>query len=312
MRDSRCGGWGVVRARRHDVSVTGLAIALALLAALLFAIASAVQQLAASQVPDESSAGLTLIRVLMRRRLWWAGIVCDFSSYFVQAAALGFGSLVLVQPLLVTSLLMALPLSARWGGRRLSGSDWVWASVLAAALAVFVVTGGSSAGLDRAGAARWLPTGIVLGVLLVGCFAVAGMRRAYRPVAFAAATALLYGLLAALTKSVVSLLPGGPAAVLGGWETYALVLAAVAGTVTQQSAYQAGGLGASLPTITVGEPVVAVVLGIAVLDERLPGGVSQWVLVAGLGLVMATATAALARSAARPVSQPATQPEPAT
>jgi drug/metabolite transporter (DMT)-like permease len=287
------------------VAVTGIAAALALLAALLFAIASAVQQRAASQVPDDSSAGLTLIRILVRRRLWWAGIVFDFSSYFAQAAALGFGSLVLVQPLLVTSLLMALPLSARWGGRRLSRSDWVWACLLAVALAVFVVTGESTAGLDRAGAARWVPTGIVLGVLLAGCLGVAGVRRGYRPVAFAAATALLYGLLAALTKSVVSLLPGGPRAVLGGWETYALVAAAVAGTLTQQSAYQAGGLAASLPTITVGEPVVAVVLGIAVLGERLPGGVPQWTLVAGLGIVMATATAALARSAARPVGQPA-------
>lgn len=284
---------------------------MALLSALLFAIASAAQQRAASRVPDDSAAGLRLIRILVRRRLWWIGLVCDFSSYFVQAAALGFGSLVLVQPLLVTSLLMALPLSARWGGRRLSRSDWGWASLLAAALAVFVVTGESTAGLDRAGAASWIPTGIVLGVLLAGCLVVAGVRRAYRPVAFAAATALFYGLLAALTKSVVSLVPAGPAAVLGGWETYALAFAAIAGTLTQQSAYQAGGLAASLPTITVGEPVVAVVLGIAVLGERLPGGVSRWVLVAALGLVMATATAALARSAAKPV-EPAAQAAPVT
>ena len=289
--------------------MTAIATALALLAALLFAIASAVQQRTASQVPDSGAVGLRLIRVLLRRRLSWVGMACDFGSYFAQAAALGLGSLVLVQPLLVTSLLMALPLSARWGGRRLSRSDWVWASLLAVALAVFVVTGESTAGLDRAGAARWVPAGIVLGVLLAGCLGVAGVRRAYRPVALAAATALLYGLLAALTKSVVSLVPGGPSAVLGGWETYALVASAIAGTLTQQSAYQAGGLAASLPTITVGEPVVAVVLGIAVLSERLPGGVSQWVLVAGLGAVMATATAALARSAARPVDRPGAQAE---
>lgn len=283
-------------------------MALALLAAALFAVASAMQQRAASQVPDHSSNGLALIRVLVRRRLWWLGLVCDFGSYLVQAAALGVGSLVLVQPLLVTSLLMALPLSARWGGRRLSRSDWWWASLLAGALAVFVVTGQSSAGLDRAGATRWLSTGLVLGMLLAGCLGVAGIRRGYRPVAFAAATALLYGVLAALTKSVVSLLPGGPAAVLGGWETYALVAAAVAGTMTQQSAYQAGGLAASLPTITVGEPVVAVVLGIAVLGERLPGGVSRWVLVVGLGIVMAAATAVLARSAARTAAEAVAAP----
>jgi phosphohistidine phosphatase len=47
---------------------------------------------------------------------------------------------------------------------------------LAAALALFVVTGESTAGLDRAGAAQWLPAGIALGVLLAGCLGVTGMR----------------------------------------------------------------------------------------------------------------------------------------
>ena len=294
-------GW----AHRHDVPVTGLAAALALLAALFFAVASAAQQRAASRVSDDSSEGLGLIKVLVRRPLWWVGTLCDVGGYLAQAAALGFGSLLLVQPLLVATLLMALPLSARWAGRRLRRSDWVWAVLLAAALAVFVVTGEPTAGLDRAGAGRWLPAGIVLTTLLAGCLLVAGIRRQYRAVALAAATALLYGLLAALTKAVVSLLAGGPLAVLTGWETYALAAAAVVGTVLQQSAFQAGGLAASLPTITVGEPVVAVAIGIAVLDEQLRSGGAEWVLIGGLAAVMVAATAALAHSAARNAPLPA-------
>ena len=44
---------------------------------------------------------------------------------------------------------------------------------------------------------------------------------------------------------------------------------ATAGTVLQQSAFHAGALQASVPTMIVLEPVVAVLLGILVLGEQL-------------------------------------------
>jgi drug/metabolite transporter (DMT)-like permease len=121
--------------------VTGLAAALALVAAVLFAVASAVQQGAAADVPPEQARGVRLLLVLLRRPRWWAGTGSDAAGYAAQAAALGLGSLLLVQPLLVTTLLFALPLSARWAQRPMRRSDWGWAVVLAGALAVFVVSG---------------------------------------------------------------------------------------------------------------------------------------------------------------------------
>ena len=50
---------------------------------------------------------------------------------------------------------------------------------------------------------------------------------------------------------------------------YLLVLVATTGTVLQQSAFHAGALQASVPTMIVLEPVVAVLLGILVLGEQL-------------------------------------------
>jgi hypothetical protein len=97
---------------------------------------------------------------------------------------------------------------------------------------------------------------------------------------------------------VVSLLDDGPLALVTAWETPALVLAAVGGTLASQSAFQAGGLGASLPIITVGEPLVGVTLGAAVLDEQVRVDGAEWLLFAVLVVAMVTATAALARSAA--------------
>ncbi|MGE0027860.1 MAG: DMT family transporter, partial [Thermoleophilia bacterium] len=96
-----------------------LAGIVALGAAVLFALASVLQQRAASEVSDADAHGTGLIRKLVRRPLWLAGTATDTLGYVAQAAALGLGSLVLVQPLLATYLLFALPLGAWMAKRRL-------------------------------------------------------------------------------------------------------------------------------------------------------------------------------------------------
>lgn len=279
--------------------MTVLAAVLALVAAVLFAVATVAQQHSAATVPDAEARGLGLMRVLVRRPVWWLGLVGDVGGYVVQAAALGFGSLLLVQPLLVTTLLFALPLGARWGGRRLARSDVGWAVLLAVALAVFVVSGNPTDGIDRADLREWLPVGsVLLGLLVVALVAATRTRGPVRAVLLAGATALCYGVAAALTKGVVDTLGDGLVPFLTSWETYGLVAVSVLGTVTQQSAFQAGQLGASLPTMIVGEPLVAVAIGVLVLQEELRADGAEWVLIGALVVVMVVAAVALARSSA--------------
>jgi drug/metabolite transporter (DMT)-like permease len=221
-------------------------------------------------------------------------------GYVAQAAALGVGSLVLVQPLLVTTLLFALPLGARSAHRRLSRADWAWALLLAGALAVFVVSGEPTAGAARAGLREWLPAAVVLGLLEVGCLVGAATRRGTtRALLLAVAAGIAFGVGAALTKGVVSLLDDGIVALLASWETYVLSVAMVGGTFLQQSAFQAGDLAASLPAVTVAEPVVAIALGIGVLGEQVRADGAEWALIALVGVLMVAATLGLARSSAR-------------
>ncbi len=286
--------------------MTWLAAVLALVAAALLAVASVAQQRAAATVPDDAARGLGLIRALVRRRMWWFGVLGDGGGYVAQAAALGVGSVLLVQPLLVTTLLFALPLSARWAGRRPARAELGWAALLGLSLAVFVVSGNPTEGVDRAPLPDWLPVGIALAALLAVALLVAARARgALRAAMLAAATAVCYGLAAALTKGVIGEFDAGPVAVLTSWELYLLIAASVAGTLLQQSAFQAGGLGASLPTMTVGEPVVAVVIGMTVLQEQLRADGAEWVLIGVLVVAMTAATIALARSAAVPAGHAA-------
>jgi drug/metabolite transporter (DMT)-like permease len=271
-----------------------------MLAAFLFAVASVAQQRAASAVPDSEASGGRLLLRLVRRPLWWAGTVGDTGGYIAQAVALGFGSLLLVQPLLVTALLFALPLGARFAGRRLRRSDWVWAVVLSVSLAVFVVAGDPTRGVARASAEAWAPAAVILGTVVAGCLAGAAVSRGTRrAVLLAVATGVLYGVTAALTKSVISLLTNGIVAVLTNWETYALAASATLGTLLQQSAFQAGALGASLPAVTVLEPVVAAALGVTVLHEQIQADGAEWVLIGAVVVAMLVGTLALARSSAR-------------
>ena len=114
-----------------------LAAVLALLSALLFAVGSAAQQKEASSVAPSEATGFKLIGRLVRRPFWLLGVGCDGAAYATQAGALAVGSILLVQPILVTTLLFALPISAKMTGRKLYLADGkkrqrTWQSAVAA------------------------------------------------------------------------------------------------------------------------------------------------------------------------------------
>ena len=143
---------------------TVLAVGLALLSSFLFALAAALQQREASTLRDDQAASITMLLVLVRRPLWLGGVAADTGGFLAVAGALAVGRLVVVQPLIVTVLLFALPLSSRLTGRRLTRSDWSWATVLTVALAVIVVIGDASSGNDTAPTSEWLVASAIAAV----------------------------------------------------------------------------------------------------------------------------------------------------
>ena len=278
-----------------------MAVVLALLSALAYAGASVLQQRAAREVPEELALRPGLLTRLIRRPMWLAGTASDWAGFGFQAAALGLGSILVVQPLLSSGLLFALPLSAAWAGRRLGGKDWTAAGALTVALIVFLLVGEPSAGKDFASGFAWIVAGVTLGAVIIGC-TVAAMRTrgTSRAVLLALATAVLYSLTAVLTKSAVERLSDGLSVFATSWEPYVGAATALIGLVLNQSAFQAGELEASLPILTVVEPLIASVLGVLMLNEELQAhGFVQWTAVVLAVAVMIVGVIALARSAAR-------------
>ena len=112
----------------------------------------------------------------------------------------------------------------------------------------------------------------------------------------------LWGVFAVLTKGVVDRLDDGLWVLLRTPQLYVWALVAIAGTAIQQSSFRAGSLTASLPTMTVAEPMVGSVLGIVVLGEALRPGDAGWFTLVVAVIVMVVATAALARGEAATAS----------
>jgi drug/metabolite transporter (DMT)-like permease len=277
----------------------GLVVLFALCAAVCAAVGIVVRQRATTDVPAEKGVSTVMFVTLLRRPLWWAGTAAAIAGYVFQALALIKGSLLLVQPLLVSALLFALPLSARLAHRRVTRTEWLWAMLLTAALAVFVVLARPHSG-DYVGA---IPASTIAAVAAVG-FAGAmvliavkqpGWRRA---VLLAVAVGVLFGVLAVLTKIVMHFLNEGSALdLLKSPTPYVLIVLAVVGTLLQQSAFHAGALQRSVPTMLVLEPVVAVLLGAVVLGEQLDATGYEAVILTLAVASMAAATVALGRDA---------------
>jgi drug/metabolite transporter (DMT)-like permease len=80
---------------------------------------------------------------------------------------------------------------------------------------------------------------------------------------------ILFGLSAALTKPTLEYLHAGIDELLSHWEPYALAIAGVLGFVLQQVSLATGKLAPSVATVSVANPVVGILLGIVLLDERL-------------------------------------------
>ncbi len=275
----------------------GLAVLFALLAALFLAIGIVVRQRATMDVPEEQGVSALMVLTLIRTPLWWAGTGAAIAGFAFQAVALAYGSLLLVQPILVSALLFALPLSARLANRRVTRGEWLWALLLTAALAVFVVLAKTSAGDYEASVPLTAIVAVVCIVAVSACVFVAirnpGWRRA---VLLAVAVGVLFGVVAMLTKLVVHMLThDGVRAVLTTPAPYLLLVIGIIAVLLQQSAFHAGSLQTSVPTMLVLEPLIAVVLGAVVLGEHMTVNGFKAVAITVALVAMAAATVALGR-----------------
>lgn len=267
-------------------------IALALAAALLFALGTVLQQRAGLEAPAGGSSSGLLIR-MAKRPVWLIGIAADGLGFIAQAAALGFGRLAVVQPLLVSSVVFALPLGARLTKQKVTKVDLGAAVLVVAALVAFLTVANPSGGRADAPLGDWL---IAIGVCLVVCvpLVLAGRHgpASRRAAMLGIATGVLFALSAALTKAVVDELDDGIFTIFTTWHLYGLVVVGYASMTLNQMALDTGALAPAVATSMAFDPLTSVVLGVTLLQEKLNVGAVEIVatvfalVAAGVGMAI--------------------------
>ena len=273
-----------------------IAVVAALGAACCFALAAVVQHGAARESGGRMlSAGLLLS--LARNRWWLAGAGLGALSFAIQGLALAFGPLALVQPLAATDVLFALPMIAIRHRYHLTRSDWVGAGAVGAGVAVFLTVSPPVAGISAPALTAWIPVLSATGAIaLVSALAAVRVHGEARVIWLAAAAAVTFGVVDALTKASVDLMVSVGLGVLGRWEPYALLGVGLLGALLSQSAFQAGALSVSLPVIDTLEPVSAVAIAATVFGERLASSPTQLAAQLIGGAIAVAGIAALSRS----------------
>jgi drug/metabolite transporter (DMT)-like permease len=249
-----------------------IAVCLGLLAAAGFGAASVLEQRSTKQVPQRAALSPRLLADLVRRPLFVAAIAVNVAGAGLQIIALHFGSLSLVQPLLVLSLLFAVVIAAVTI-RRGPPDAGVLAGVACCAVGIagFLAVARPHGGAGTAGPAAALPLAGGLAAVLAGCLAAARWGPpAARPLWLALGCGADFGVNALLLKIVPATLPAGFADPLRQWPLYLMVIVTPAGFLLNQNAFQAGSLIAPvLAVITTADPLVSVVTGAAFLHEKI-------------------------------------------
>ena len=299
------------------------AVSLGLFAAFLFAASASVQQRAAYRTdyarealgdgsvknrPAVIQALVRLVRRLVRTPLWLIGWGVNLIGFLVQAWALHVGSVALVQPLLVTQLLFALPMASaarrRWPGRR----DWLSAIAISGGLAIFLAVRGVAPMVEEPDRGR-----VVLGGLAaagaVGLLVAASAGR--RPTVHAAFVAVAAGLCFAMSAALIKLttedlIYRGVGETARDWPGYALAVCTFTGLVLEQGAFAAGSLPAAVAAMSIANPIASYMLGVFAFHAPAPTGAGALAALAGAGALICVGAIGLAHA---PIVRPESRRE---
>lgn len=276
------------------------AVVAALAASVCGAMASTLQHRTAVAVVGRQATAhvVAAVRATVTHRLWLLAVLLQVAGFLLHALALRFGQLTVVQPLLVCSVLFALPLNRILRGEPITRREIGWAAALVVGLAGFLVaespppTSGATTAIDVAPA-------VISGILGLGavvlCVLVSRRSRSASPAVLGTASGIMFTGQAALLKSSVGLLNRGPLALAENWQPYALLAVGLGGVVFSQLAFRSGPLSASLPLVVTVNPVLGVLVGAVVYDETVRDtGPALALEVAFLGLLV-VATLVLTR-----------------
>jgi hypothetical protein len=212
-----------------------------------------------------------VLRHVATKPVWLAAMAVSTVGLVLHGVALNLAPIAVVQPVLMSGVVLAVFLRSALARRRPAGRELRAVALVATGLAAVVVLAQPSHGMAAAGT-----DGQGLLLTATGLVAAAAIgrwgQRLSRPVArglvLGSASGVLFGMAAALLKAVSGVVAAdGVLGALTSWSVWVWIAAGVCGTAINQRAYQVAPLSASMPMINVVGSLVALALGIAMFGE---------------------------------------------
>jgi drug/metabolite transporter (DMT)-like permease len=264
-----------------------ISVGLAVLAAAANAVASVLQRRAARSLPKETAFRPALMLALVRNPVWLYGILALIAGFALQATALSWGALALVQPVLIIELPFTMLLVSWTFKVRLDRQSWLAVGLMTTGLVVFLASAAPGHGQESPTPALWLAAAIATIATIAGLVLVAGCTFGPgRAAALGVAAGIGFAFTATFMKVSTSLFKRDPAELAASWQLWAMVGAGLTSLFLLQNALQSGSLVVAQPALTISDPVASVLYGTLMFGEEVRAG--AWIVLelAGIGLIV--------------------------
>ncbi len=251
-----------------------IGIPLALLGAVFMSFGAQYQHRGVTKVEQLSggaaSGGLTLTQLgrLLTRPSWVIGTVMLGLAIACQLGALSFAPLIVVQPLGAIALVITTLLNARISGHRPTKRSIRAIILCVGGIFIFVTIAALVATDEDVSDAQLITILIILAAvtLVFGALWI-WLRQRMKALFYILGAGVMYGFVATLAKVVISRIQSGDFE----WLTVVCIVALLAvtgiGAYFVQSAYSSGPPDLVIAGLTVIDPIVAIIIGLAVLGE---------------------------------------------
>ncbi|MFD2673999.1 DMT family transporter [Gulosibacter bifidus] len=258
-----------------------LGIPIALVGAVLMSLSAYLQHRGVSQANgdaqatgrDSESEGLggAALLAMLRNPSWLIGTLLIGLAIGMQLFALMFSPLVVVQPLGVVSLVVTTLLTAWQTKMRMRAGKITAVLLCVLGVAAFVTVAAFAANQGPVGDRETINVLIVLAVTLVLAAIAFGLlrRTRWRGFMYIVIGGVLYGFVATLARIVLARFQSGEIGPILYACAIGMVLSLLAGGYMVQSAYASGSTDMVIAGLTVIDPLVAVAIGVVLLNETV-------------------------------------------
>lgn len=247
-----------------------IAVVVMLIASATYALSFVLQHKGTQQVVRLRAQPDTSDVKLYGNKIWLLGVVCFSVSFWLHLAALKFGSVAVVQPLIVTELIFIPPFSALISHAKVSAKDWVAIVAVAAGLAGYLITADPSSGTHTPTTMQWII--VIVGFsVAIAALVLVGSRLGL--VARAAMCGTAAGLVGALMSVAANGAFDAPSSSITSMLTnplaYVTGISAVATIGLSALAFRSGPITVSSPAMIGVNPIVALLVSMWIFQVEI-------------------------------------------